>query len=134
EIFFEIGKARANITSNADGSFVIDITDADQDVPLSELTFLVGGKYYQQGYHVRDLPDSLSKISKDAFETDKEIDAVSFFDNSVAIISSQANLLRTFVLDDYFRPGDEPMSSTYLGKPDNVPLYPSAVSAVGEHL
>lgn len=134
EIHAEVGKAVGKVTSNADGSFAIDLADADHAHLAGELTFTINKKYYQQGYKVRDLAKSLMDMTRDGFETDKEVDAIGFFKGRVAIISSQANLMRTFLVDNRFRLSEEPNTAVMLGTANATPLYPSSVAAVGDHL
>ncbi len=103
EVFAEVGKVSKKIVSNADGSFLLELTGTPSDAKHGELTFTVGPKHFQQGYEIRNLSTSLKMMTKDAFETDKEVDAVALFENKVAILSSQANLLRTFDVDNNFQ-------------------------------
>lgn len=135
QVFCEVGKARLTVTSASDGSFVVDLPDADTDIKAGEFTFTLPDKtILQQGYQIRDLPSSLRTSFKEPFATDKEVDAIDLVGDEVAILSSQASLVRTFVVDNYFRLGEDAQSAQLLNNPPTVPLYPSSVALTADHI
>lgn len=134
EVYCEVGKTSRKVNSNADGSFFFELTGVDTELAAGEFTFSVGGKIFQQGYQIKDLPQCLKKITKEAFKSDREVSAISFLKDDVAILSSAASVVRMFGIDNYFRPTENPTSSVLLNKDAKTPAYPSMVQSVGNHL
>lgn len=132
QIFCEAGHGRQQVTSNADGSFSLEVQEVDPKVTAGELTFTTGGKHYQQGYQIRDLAQDLENLTHQAFNCDKEVDDISFSNDRVAILSSQAALVRTFEVDQYFRLGQEPKNSVLLNQKNAVSLYPASLAFVDQ--
>jgi hypothetical protein len=134
EINLAVKEKNARTISLADGSFYLSMKDADKEVTTGHFTFTVPGDILEQTYEIRDLAVALSAISKEPFALDKEVDALSFFNNHVAILSSRASLLQVFDLDEYFRIPSMPVNSILLNKDNPILLFPSSLAGLEDYV
>lgn len=93
-------------TSSDDGSFAITIPNTTAH--HGEFTFVTQDKTFKQKYRIRSLDKSLDHIVRTKKDIDKEITSLDFRHNQVAILSSQASLLSTYVVDEHWNLADKP--------------------------
>jgi hypothetical protein len=134
QVYAEVGRVNDRITSNADGSFMLLLNNVDQTVKVAELTFTVTGKPYTEAYDIKDLSYALRSIAKKEMSTDKEIDAIDFVGGKAAILSSQASLVRTFAIDQYFALNNKVDKAILLKPANNVPYFPRSIAGIGSNI
>lgn len=134
KVFISVGAVSAQTVSSDDGSFSLMLLNVDNSLTSAEITFNSDGKYYQSGYQIKDLNAILRDVAGEAFELGKEIDSIEFVGDHVAILSSDAALIRTFRLTKTWRINDEPDHAILLATTVNAPLMPRAVAGHGNFL
>lgn len=135
EVFCGVGSKNHSVVSNDDGSFNLFVADTDQDIGYAELDFKTREKSFQVAYTIKHLPTSLGEVSQKAFETEKEVDSFAFMERErVAILSSQAALVRTFRINEHFALENEPQSAVILNRENPEALGARMIAQVGDYL
>ncbi|HXW52484.1 MAG TPA: hypothetical protein VEL47_00135 [Myxococcota bacterium] len=140
----QIGSIKATGTSLADGSFSLDLKNADHEIDKGDLTFTVGDQVFRQPYAVKVLsqdhankshPSMLREIAKEAFLGDgKEIDSLDFYQDKAVILSSEASLLRFFAVDDHWIINNRPKSAVLLFDDNETGLGARTIKTLGKFL
>src|SRR5690606_38443456 len=124
---FEVENYHTSLTSDAEGSFDAELAYTGSD--KGDLTFTVGGSYYQYPYDIKDLPDAISRVAKKTMSTGLEMDHVAISGSQAAILSSNASLLSIHDVDHTWKLRKNPSSVIALN-PSVLPNLGPRMSAI----
>lgn len=98
-IMCTMGQASAKTESLDDGSFDLKIITTNV-ADYAELIFNVNGKDHVASYQVKQLDIALNNIAREPLTTGKEIDELSFIDQKVLVLSSNAASVGIYEISD----------------------------------
>jgi len=141
EVSLSVGAVTHDVRSRADGSFLLELKHTDPTIDRGHFRFRVGDKVFVQTYTIKIVdstqadkshPSNLKDIAKPYFATDgREISAFDFRKQQVAVLSSEASLVRFFNVSNRFVLNDKPASAILLNQKDTNALGARTIMTVG---